>query len=481
MIKFVNAPMLFSAPQVIGLGLHEQDLLDRLVEVWKAKYPRNTLKKSYIDMKNTVENLGISLPDYLADSLQIVTSWPEKAVFELANLCRWEGVSSPDSPDDPFELSNLFRRNRFDVELPQAIASSMEQSVAFISTTHGDIPSGEPDVILMAHSAQWSTGLWDRRTRSLKAGLTIDETDDLGRPIRLTLFTPFEAIICATAGSRWFVDRVAVHGLRRTPLEPLPFKPTLDRPMGRSRINRAVMTISDRAVRAALRMDVSSEIYTAPGLLLRGIDKEAFDDIARSWDWKLGSVKGVTRDKEDEIPEVTTLPQQTMQPYIEQIRELAAEFSGATNIPISQLGIVQDNPSSSEAMLTARMSLIEDAENANLVYGYSLSRVYQNLVMLRDGLSEPSDELLRLDTKWGDAKRMSPTSKADAVVKQVSAIPELAETDVVLESLGYSGEQVRRIRAQIQRSRGGSLLDRALARQQAELDVEAGESELEES
>ena len=49
------------------------------------------------------------------------------------------------------------------------------------------------------------------------------------------------------------------------------------------------------------------------------------------------------------------------------------------------------------------------------------------------------------------------------MVKQISAIPELAQTDVALEELGYSAEQIVRIRSQIKRAQAGAVLDRLLA------------------
>ena len=48
-------------------------------------------------------------------------------------------------------------------------------------------------------------------------------------------------------------------------------------------------------------------------------------------------------------------------------------------------------------------------------------------------------------------------------MKQISAIPELAQTDVALEELGYSAEQIVRIRSQIRRAQAGGVLDRLLA------------------
>lgn len=455
----VPMPQLFSSPHVLGLDDNTQRTLDELVDQWSHKVARNRIRAEYMDMKRPVSNLGIVVPQEIADSLEIVVDWPEKAVYALANLCRWDGVTSPDGKPDPFDLDQLLRENRFDVELPQAIASEMTYSCAFVSTTRGHPEDGEPEVLIGLHSAAWATGLWDRRRRGLSSALTINDADYLGRPTEMTLFLPNETLVLQSAAGSWVVVGSTPTDLHRVQVETLPFRPTLDRPFGRARINRRVMTITDRAVRAALRMDVSSELFTAPGLLLRGVTEEAWEEISKSWTWKLGGVKGITRDEDGNLPEADMLPQQSMQPFTDQMRELAGEFAGATSIPLSDLGIVQDNPSSAQAMNVANEKLVIEATNANTVNGHALARIYQNAVMIRDGLTEMPDELAAIGSRWFNPSRPSIVSQSDAMVKQISAIPDLAKTDVALEELGYSKEEIARIRAQIKTAKAREALD----------------------
>ena len=73
------------------------------------------------------------------------------------------------------------------------------------------------------------------------------------------------------------------------------------------------------------------------------------------------------------------------------------------------------------------------------------------------------DEVRNLATRWRNPAMPSVVSQSDAVVKQISAIPDLAQTDVALEELGYSAEQIVRIRSQIKRAQSGAVLDRLLA------------------
>jgi len=229
------------------------------------------------------------------------------------------------------------------------------------------------------------------------------------------------------------------------------------------------MSITDRAVRAGYRMEISSDLYAAPALLLLGADKADFMDedgkMTPLWTWYMGRLKTLPRDEDGQLPQLQVIPQQAMTPFLEMRRSLAAEFSAASCVPISSLGIVQDNPSSAEAIYASKEDLVIEATALNRANGYSLDRVVQNMVLLRDGGSayDMDDELARVSTRWRNPAMPSVVSQSDAMVKQISAIPELAQTDVALEELGYTAEQIIRIRSQIRRAQAAGVLDKLLA------------------
>ena len=454
-------PQLFTAPSVAGLPDDLQATLNTLVNTWQARYPGNARRQSYLDCKVFVESLNIALPREIARDLHMVSTWPEKAVFSLTSRCHWDGVVAPDGSEDPYGLSSILEENRFATEIGQAIASAATHGVAFLATLRGDVSAGDPSVLVLPYSAMTAAALWDRRRRGISAGLLINDVDYLGRPTELILLTPQVMVSMAPLGDQgWFVTGHVEHHLGRTPMEALVYRGNLDRPLGRSRLTDGVLSIVDRAVRASMRMDLSSELFTAPGLLLRGVDETTFDKIKRSWSWQLGSVKGLSRDEDGDIPEVDTIPQQSMQPYVDQLRELAQELAGALSLPVSSLGIVQDNPSSADAIYAAREELVTEASDFNDANSYALNRVYRNILMLRDGWLP--DDAVRISTHWRNPARPSIVSQSDAMIKQIQAIPELGKTDVALEELGYTRQQIARIRAQVEQSRGRDNLDAIL-------------------
>lgn len=452
-------------------GLTEDDaaLMARLVKQWQAKRARNALRRQYRDMQVNVAFLGASVPPYMRDQLDIVCGWPDKAVTSLASRCMWDGVTSPSGEEDPLGAMSLLHENRFDLLVPELVDATLTYCCSFVVALPGDPAAGDPDVVVTGADALWATGLWDVRRRGLEAGLLVDSADDNGKPTSMLLLTSEHVTRLALGDRGWVAVARMDHSLGRVPMEPLPYRPALGRPFGRSRISREVMSITDRVVRAGFRTEVSSDLYAAPALLLLGADETMFQNAQGEktplWSWYMGRLKSLPKDEDGEKPDLQVIPQQSMDPFLAMKRALAAEFASATSLPISALGIVQDNPSSAEAIYAAKEDLVVEAMNTTRSIGYGLNRVVQDAICLRDGIpvSEMGDEVRNLATRWRNPAMPSVVSQSDAMVKQIGAIPELAQTDVALEELGYSAEQIVRIRSQIKRAQAGGVLDRLLA------------------
>lgn len=459
---FSDLGIIFNPPTDIkGLDPALHDTLSNLVTVWNRKRARNSLRSRYADGKHRLRDIGFSIPPSMRN-LEEVVGWPAKAVNAHAERCMFDGFVSPNSSDDSFDLNPILSANRWDIELPMAISSSMIHSCVFMAVSEGDESAGEPPVLTIPHSAQWSSALWNFRTRSLKAALTIDDIDDYARPTRFRLWTPFQVITCQL-GREWYVDDVWTHGLGRVPVEVLSYRPTIDRPFGRSIINRAVMSITDDAVRTVLRSEVSAEFYSAPQWLLLGADPDSFKDDDGNpipvWEFVIGRLNMIGKDEDGDVPKLGQITQQSVQPHIDQMRELACRFAGETNVPVSSLGIIQDNPSSAEAMHAAEKDLVIDCSAANRVYGASLRRIAQDIIMLRDHTTEVTDEMAGITARWRNPSLPSVIDAGDAMVKLVGAFPWLADTTVALEEVGFTDEQITRLLSEKRRAEAKSALN----------------------
>lgn len=433
---------------VPDLTHQESDMLDQLLAQWRAKLARNWLRTVYYDTKNTLKDLKISLPPQLAMA-ESMLGWPAKAVHSLASRCSFDGFVLP-SQADPFELSDVLMDNDFDIELPQGITSSLVHSLAFITLTMGDVASGEPEVLIMMRSARHGTALWNRRRRLISAGLSITDFDDSKQPSELVMYLPDSVVICTknTSGA-WKVDR-RPNWTGRVLVHPLVFRPELDRPFGHSRISRAVMQLTDAAVRTFVRGEVGAEFFSSPQRYLLGADEDLFDEDR--WSAIIGRFLALTRseDQEANLPTIGQFPQTSMEPHNGQMRMIASLFSGETSLPLSSLGIVHDQPASADAIYAEREDLVIEAMASTRVFGAALRNTAISAVMLRDRLSEVPAEAKKLQAKWRSPATPSMISAATAVQQQVAAVPWIADTDVVLESLGYDQATITRLLAQKQ-------------------------------
>lgn len=437
----------------------ELDVIRRLLMTWRDKHPRNVLRSVYYDGKMPLVPSG-NIPREAMARIRAVLDWPEKAVSALAERSVFEGFVSPGDAQDPFDLESVLDANRFDLELPQAITSAYKHSCSFITTAKGDTRSGEPEVLVMARSAEWSAGLWDRRRRAVSAALAITDTDEQGRPTVLDVYLPELVLLCRKRSSGSWVAERRVNPLGEVLVEPLTYDPQLDRPFGRSRISRAVMNITDHALSTIVRAEIGADFYTLPKIIITKIAEDAFS--RGKWEMAVDRITGLTKDEDGDAPEVKQLQQMTMQPLLDQYRMYASQFSGATGVPVSSLGIITENPPSAEAIYADDRRLTTTARRQNRIMTASLRRVAVRIVRLRDGV-EGSDELRRLDVSWAKPEFVSPGSAADALVKLSAVFPWIGESEVALEMAGFTSPEITRLLADKRRAQGSASLAALIA------------------
>lgn len=426
------------------------------------KLRRNLLRAQYYDQHNVLKDLQIAIPPHLTD-LELVLGWPAKAVDTLARRCKLDGFVIPGDENDRFGVQDLWRSNDMHIELPQTLTSALVHSCAFLTVTKGDPTMGEPEVLISSQSALYASGLWDSRRRRLKAAITITDMDEIGRVTGWALFMPGKTITAYYDGS-WNLDRFE-HTLDRLPVEVIPYKPRLDRPFGCSRISRAVMGLSDSALRTLFRMEVHAEFFSSPQRYAMGADESMFVDESgnslNQWEAILGRVWAAGRDPDTgDMPQLGQFPQSSPQPHTDQLRSLAAMFCSETSLPLNALGIVQDNPSSAEAIEAAERDLIIEARYAMDCFGPRLARAMSVAVQIRDDLDSPPAEMNRLDALWRDPENPPQSAAGDFLIKTVQAMPWLAESKVPLEQLGWDSTTVERAWADKRKANVTSLLQR---------------------
>lgn len=449
----------------LGLEDSEREALLDLLRTLQRKRVRNVLRRGYYDGHQGLRDLGIAIPPALR-KVEVVVGWPAKAVDAMSRRTTLDGFTTEFAGEEISGLvARLWDENRLDVQAPSAHTSALIHSCGFLFVTGGGAADGR-DVLIQAHSAEEAAARWNQRTQRIDAALSVTEWQG-GTPSRVNLYLPGVIVSLADVegrGRRLVVQDRVVHQFG-IPVEAIPYRPSLSRPFGRSRITRPAMYLTDATVRTLLRTEVGAEFYNAPQRYALGVDDDAFTDDAGNavpaWTVMLGRLLTLTRDEDGEMPQVGQFSQQTMQPNLDQLRALAQQFAAETSLPVSSLGIVQDNPSSAEAMQVANEELgIEIEHWQRSVLGPAWRRMMATAVLMSTGTSSAARaEAATLQPHWGKWWVPNEAAAAQAALARVQAVPALAGTDVELERMGYSAVEIARIREQTTRAAAVDRLD----------------------
>ena len=322
-----------------------------------------------------------------------------------------------------------------------------------------------PDALIRPHVDWPRKAVLALANRSVLDGYTAKDAEvtDERVPTLVGVYEPGCVIELRADGDRWSAAS-RPHGMGRPLMEPMPYEPTLERPFGQSRITRTVMSITDDAVREKARSEVAAEFAAFPQKWLLGTDTETINDGNR-YSAAMGVMQEVAKDPDGDSPTIWQSPQLTMQPHIDYMRSLAAQFAGETDLPLSSLGVVSDNPSSAEAIYAAKEDLVIDAQNLNRSNAQALRSVALMALAVAHGTdwATERDAGHGIEPMFRDEARPSVVSMSDAILKQVQAIPWLADTDVALEMLGYNEEQRQRMQSDKKRAQADAAISSLFA------------------
>lgn len=443
----------------------ENRTLNRLLEQLAQKTERNLLRAAYYDGRRAVRQIGSVIPPQYY-RLGIVLGWSAKAVDILARRCTLENYVWPDGDLGSLGLHEVWESNFFQAESNSAMVSSLIHAVSFLVNTQGG--DGEPKGLIHVKDALSATGDWNSRTRRLDNLLSIIDRDDEGKPTELVLYLDGITVTGKREGGRWTSDRTT-HPWG-VPAEPLVYKPRVGRPLGMSRISRPVMAMHDAALRTVIRLEGHSDVYSMPDMILLGADEGVFKNPDGSpkpvWQALLGRIKGIPDDDEAANPraQVQQIQAVSPQPHLDALKQQAQLFSGETSIPLTSLGVSDmSNPSSADSYVASREDLIAEAEGATDDWAPGFRRAMMRALAIANDLKEIPDAWRTIDTKWRSPVYLSRAAQADAGMKQLTAVPWLAETTVGLELLGLDEQQIKRAESDRRRASVASLTERLTA------------------
>lgn len=446
-----DSRMIVSALVLSGdeYGIAEE--IDGLLDVWASHLAKNRLRRRYYEGENVLKDLGISIPPSLC-SIETVVGWPKKAVSAMASRSRFDGYTVGDEALSA-QVDQLVRRCNLKRKYKQACESELIAGCDFVTLSKG--AAGEPPVIVVTHSAEDGAAKWSERLGRISSGLVIMHYDDSGAPDELALYTD-EATYHVDGRNGLSVERMP-HRMGRPLMEAMAYNPTESQPLGQSRITRAVRSITDSGVREALRTEISAEFFTSPQKYLLGVGDDPFGNRTR-WEAYIGNIFTVSQTEDGSTPTFGQLSQGSMQPHTDYMRALAARFSGETNVPVSQLGVIHDNPSSAEAITQANEPLIMEVTDLNEGNNDSLVAVAKMALAIENDVRLSEYDDLAIAANFKNPLMPSIASQADAMVKIASVVPSFANTEVFWENLGFSEDMRAKVMQQMEANANSAAL-----------------------
>lgn len=432
-----------------GLEPADRVTLEALLDVYGKVLARNEKLRNYYEGDVEPATIGIdTVPDCV--KVNAHCDWPRKAVTSVSERARLDCFTFEGSESEP-TMSRIVLDNDLVGAFNRHVSSELMQGCMF-ATVNGVGKRGTAAVRF--HTAETAAGIWDVGESRLGSGFAIADarrtawSPYVPVPVQVNMHVPGAIVVLRQVESaRWTAEKLRTP-LNRPLMESFAFRPTGIKPFGSSRITKAVMDLSDEMVRTRQNMAVSSALYASPQKYLLGLTDEQYDRISKNkWATAIGSLMLTTRDEDGNMPSYGQLSAVSPQPYIDLLRCYASLFSGATGVPLNSLGIVQDNPSSAEAIAAAREDICIAAQDLIESNSVSLRNVALMAMAVAEGktIDQLSDQQKTVMAHFKNPSMPSIVTQADAMVKVAAADEEFAGTSVFYEQMGFDEATRRRI------------------------------------
>ena len=448
---------------VEGLTEMERQQLQDLAGVYTYHQIGNTVKNKYYEGHVTLAdvNLGIALPNGLR-GMEIGCNWGQKAVDALADRSMFDGFVGSGAAAET--MTQLVAGNRLLAEYAKACREELKYGCVFATL------SADPALRcrIRFHSPATSAALWNGEKGRIDCGLAIIDTvpdekyKGTWRPHIVNLYTDDAVLVLTAQNGVWTAARHA-HRMGRPLMEPMIWNSTSGKPFGRSRLKKAVRALIDDYIRIIANATIALEFDTTPQKYLLGLTDDQYDAVvSNKFKQYVGAILASTTNPETgENPQFGQLAQGSLQPHVDKMRMTATQFSAATGLTITDVGIINDaNPTSSDAILAQSQTLVLMAQQLNTSNGDALRTIAQmaQAIVRNVPLDQLSDEERDVMPHFKNPAMPSVAVTADAAIKIASAREEFASTDTFLEMIGFDQADIRRIKDQEQRVRGQRLL-----------------------
>ena len=450
--------------QVIGLPLAERQMLQNLIEIYMSHNAKNWEKERYYEGNIPLSevNLGIALPQSMR-RLEIGCAWGSKAVDVLAARSMFDGFVDARGYQSQ-ELANIVTDNDLITEYAKATRDELKFGCTY-ATLSADKTIG---CKIRFHSPLTAAAHWNGEKGRIDYGFAVinsapSNASIAWEPTLVNLYTEDAVWVLEKQNGLWKATGYT-QVMGRPLMVAFRWNPTSSKPFGRSRIKEPVRRLIQGYVRTMANATIGLEFATSPQKYLLGVTDDQYDAVINDkFKQYVGSIIASTTNPETgEKPTFGQLAQGTIQPHVDMMRLLATQFSAATGLSVTDTGVVNDaNPTSSEAIIAQTQTLIGMAEQLNQSNGDSLRIVAVMALAITNSVTmeELGEDRQNIIAHFKNPAMPSVASTTDAALKIASARQAFAQTDTFLEMIGFSQADIRRIKAEEQRSRGLAVLE----------------------
>jgi hypothetical protein len=448
---------------VRGLPAEEYADLLSLINTYNHYSGKNRIKNKYYEGKISLNsvNLGIALPEGMR-GLEIGCSWGAKTVDVLAARSMFDGFVGVNG-EDVAELDRITDNNNLVDEYIKACRDELKYGCCFATLSDSD-----EGVKIRFHSPQMAAANWDGEKGRIRNGFAIIDTAPNNEkstewtPSRINYYTNDCIWVLQRYDTLWTAE-AHPHKMGRPLMEALIWNATSDKPFGRSRIKEPIRRLIDGYVRTIANATIGLEFSTSPQKYLLGVTDDQYDAlINQKFRQYVGNIIAATWNPETgEKPTFGQLLQGSISPHVEMIRILATQFSAATGLTVTDTGVVSEaNPTSADAVEAQSRTLIATAQQLNIGNGVALRSIALMALAISNGvtLADLTEDQKAVVAHFKNPAMPSVAATSDAAIKIASAREGFADTDVFLEMLGFDKADIRRIKAQEQKSRGLATL-----------------------
>ena len=434
-----------------GLDAEAKTALEQLVEVHAKRAAKNRLLEQYYEAKQPTPSIGINnIPDTV--DVPARCDWAAKAVTSVSERVRMNGFTFAGDYRDA-ALDRIERANGLSAGFNRHVASELVHGCMFATVQRiGDA------VAVRTHTAETAAAIWDVAAQHIAAGFVVADSrrtkwsPNAPVPVQVNLHLPRRVVVITQHECGRWAAASKPTPLDRPMMEAFCFRPTGTKPFGQSRITPAVRYYVDEVQRTLRYMAVSGALYATPKDVLMGLSEAQFKAMeGENFNVMATSLFKATRAKDGSVPDYRRIQAASPQPYIDSIATYAKLFSGATGVPLNSLGIVQDNPSSAQAIEAQREDICVAAEDCVETNRESMRNVALMAMAVAENktLDRLTDEQLTVMPDFKNPMRPSLASTADAYVKIAGVLDGFAQTREFLRGQGFTPSEVESIASQL--------------------------------